>query len=117
MDSELYSMLNLYKSKNRALSVQDVMLLMDSTDTEVWPPIKNLFDSGYLHVVGGYVAEDGSIAVDTKLRITYAGELALRESTRSKKNHFWIELRAWATLAIALIALFVSIASVLLQSR
>lgn len=117
MDSELYSMLNLYKSKNCALSVQDIVLLMDSSDTEIWPPIKNLFDSGYLHAVGGYIAEDGSIAVDTKLRITYAGELALRENARSKKNHFWIELRAWATLAIALIALIVSIASVLLQSR
>lgn len=117
MDSELYSMLNLYKSKNRALSVQDVMLLLDSSDTEVWPPIKNLFDSGYLHAVGGYIAEDGSIAVDTKLRITYAGELALRENSRSKKSHFWTEFRAWFTLAIAGIALIVSIVSLWLQWR
>ena len=117
MDSELYSMLNLYKSKNRALSVQDVMLLTDSTDTEVCPPVKNLFDSGYLHVAGGYVAEDGSIAVDTKLRITYAGELALRENVRSKKLNFWTEFRAWATLAIALIAMVVSLISLWLQWR
>lgn len=37
--------------------------------------------------------------------------------TRSKKQHVWTEFRAWATLAIALIALIVSIASLLLQLR
>lgn len=109
MDSELYTMLNLYKSKNCALSVQDVMLLLGSTDTKAWPPIKNLFDSGYLRAVSGYVAEDGSIAVDTKLRITYAGELAIRDDRQSKKTHFWIEFRAWVTLAIALAAFILSV--------
>lgn len=117
MDPELYNMLDLFKSREQALSTRDVALLLDSHDTVVWPPIKNLMDSGYLRAVSGYIAEDGSIDVNTKLHITYDGTLALRENARSKKKYCWIEFRAWATLVIALIALIVSIASVLLQLR
>lgn len=117
MDSELYAMLKLYQAKDTPLTIHEVAIILGSNEMDVTKPIKNLFDSGYLYVINGYVSKEGAISVDAKLRITYAGELAIREAVRANKRHFWIEFRAWITLAIALVALATSIASVLLQLK
>lgn len=115
MDSELFSMLDLYKSRDMALSAHEVAVILNRPDLEVSKPIYALYQMGYLCAVGLDIPEDGTIAVDTKLEITFAGEAALREHRRFSKNHFWTEFRAWITLAIALIALFCSILSLWLQ--
>lgn len=115
MDSELYDMLELYKSKGAPLSIKDVMLLCNVSDIEASKPIIWLFEAGYLKYSSGYLPTDGTIAADTKLRLTYAGELAMRGDKRAKRAHFWIEFRSWFTLAIAFIALVLSIISLVLQ--
>lgn len=111
----MYSMLRLYSSRHNAMSIKDVAIVLDINIHYVAEPISYLIDSGYLRTLDRSIDTNGPLSLNEKLCITYTGELAMREHEQSKKNNFWIEFRAWGTLAIALIALIISIASLLLQ--
>ena len=104
MDTELMEIMRLFSDSHPILTIQQIGLLLDRSEFDVCGPVSYLHKSGYLRVYDGYVSDDGTIAVDTRLTMTYEGKHAIKEFQRNTKSHFWVEFRAWATLLIALAA-------------
>ena len=116
MNKEEYIILEWFKRKDFPMTLHDASVVLEKTEKTLGPIFAELHTRGYLKIVGGYNPGDGSIAYDTKLALSYSGKKAMEEYRKSSKHTFWIELRAWTTLAVAVSGLALSIISLVLQS-
>lgn len=97
--------------------LSDLKLLTDRNDYDLGPAIGFLRRKNYLMIDPTYAnlhpdeikLLGDSVSVRTPLRITKDGLIALEKSERSDTRFKFNEIRAWITLAIAVIALIVSI--------
>lgn len=119
LDDLSKEILRLYREKpnfnNYCLS--DLKLLTNRGDHDLGPAIRFLRRENYLMIDPTYASLHpdeikllgDSVSVCTPLRITKDGLIALEKAERSDTRFKFNEIRAWITLAIAVIALIVSI--------
>lgn len=119
MNKQAFSILSLLLEKEK-LSIHDLGILSNIPIIKLPPIVNYLIALGYVEIVPGYMSsnglKEGSFPTLTApLRITQSG-ISFYESELSKsKKHSISEIRAWATLAIALVAMIASVISVVLE--
>ena len=108
----------------KLLTLHDLCVKMDLTDVTLAPYVLYLKNEhGYLEVDPTFASLSpnemerigDSIAVDTPLRLSHKGRLALKMYSQTTKQHRIDEIRAWTTLFIAFAALIISIVALLLK--
>lgn len=113
MDDFSFDLLKLYSSRN-SLTLSQLQAVLDKSDMELSAPISYLRSNGYLKILPSFikradVEEQGYIAPDTPLMISFEGKIALEAELKERKRFKYNEFRAWVTLGIAIAALIVSI--------
>lgn len=97
MDKDTYKILKLISTKEH-FSIWDLnFILGDSVNAH--EPIDWLLTQGYIKC---YFPDD--MSPESEFCITYEGKVALASKAELDRKTFYIELRAWLTLAIALAA-------------
>lgn len=118
LDSLSKKILTLYQSHpSFRFTIHDLVVKTEMNEMDLTPAVLNLFGSGYLKIDPNYrcLHKDelsnlgDTIAIDTPLCITRDGEVLLEETHRNERRFQYNEIRAWITLAIALLALIVSV--------
>ena len=123
LDETSIKVLSIFVDRKR-FTLHDLCVKMDLTDVVLAPYVLHLKNElDFLEVDPTFASLspnemerlDNSISVDTPLRLTHKGWLALKMHSQSTKQHHIDEIRAWATLSIALVALITSIVALLLK--
>lgn len=122
LDKPAREILNLYlKNPMVHFSIRDLTIRTGKGGPDFERVVAWLWKRGFLETDPNYAALHpdeikmlgGTIAVDTPLRITRNGEIALEGDRR----FLFGEFRAWSTLAIAVLALILSVISLVGQSH
>lgn len=113
MDNLSFEILKLFPGRKN-LSLSQIQAIYNGDVISLSKPVNYLRNLGYLQIDPNFSPAHSSgdktyISVDTPLVITYLGEIALQTEEKSRRKDFLTEFRAWVTLAIAIIALIVSI--------
>lgn len=112
MDDCSFSVLKLYKSRS-SLSLSQLSAILNQSWFDVADPVLYLKREGYLRVEPKHAAlygvkSDDPIDPDTPIVISFEGKAALEAEIKARKHTSFNELRAWITLAIAVLAFFKS---------
>ena len=115
MDDYSFSVLKTYKSRD-CLTLSQLSAIYNRSIFDVAEPVSYLRKQKLIRIESNYallheLTEDSLIDPDTPLEITFVGKGALETEIKSRRHLTFNELRAWITLAIAVIALIVSIAA------
>lgn len=113
MDDYSFSVLKLYRSRS-FLTLSQLSAMLNRSWFDVAEPVLYLKREGYLKVEPNHAAlhdikADDPIDAHTPIVISFEGKAALEAETKARKQHSFNEFRAWFTLAIAVIALIVSV--------
>lgn len=97
-------------------SITQLTFVLKSSDLEIAESIQALRQLGYVeidpdHRLAHDLSVDALIGPNTPLRVTISGKSFLESTNDDKKYRTYNEIRAWLTLAIALVALVFSILS------
>lgn len=101
----LYFLLKEFDSHD-VLSVSTLSQLTNSDPANVAEYLSELLKCGYIRFCD---SESKCLTPRSNLRITVNGRSALRDEKHRRKYHHFSEFRSWATLAIALSALVLSL--------
>lgn len=112
MDDYSLSVLKLYKSRS-SLTLSQLSAILNRSWLDAADPVLYLRREGYLRVEPNHAAlhninDDDPIDYETPLVISFEGKGALEAELRTRKRLSFNEIRAWITLAIAVLALFKS---------
>ena len=105
MDNTTYHVLGLYYEREH-LSLVQLGAILNDEPVSLSQPVAYLVKNGYLQYRDH---EDHFHKPDTPIDITYAGKVAYQEEKKARSQFSHQEFRAWATLAIAILALILSI--------
>lgn len=111
MDDVSFELLRLYSQRNK-LSIKEIAAICNQDVRIVAEPVLYLADMKYLRK---YEGNNKTGMFDTAYMITHAGHITLEAEQKSRKQFKYNELRAWITLAISVMALIISVISLLLQ--
>lgn len=111
MDDVSFELLKLYSQRDR-LSITGIAAICNQDARTVAEPVLYLADMEYLKKYEGSLKTG---IFDTPYMITHAGYTALETELKSRKHFKYSELRAWVALGISIIAIMISVISLLLQ--
>lgn len=117
MDDYSFSVLKLYKSRD-SLTLSQLSAILNKSWFDVADPALYLKREGYIRVEPNHAAlhdvkPDDPIDPDTPLSITFAGKGVLESELKARRHLSFNEIRAWATLAIAIAGFVVAVISLL----
>lgn len=100
--------------RRSSVTIIDLAAIYNRSVDHMEDPVLYLRERGYLDIERNYanlygLTSDSLISRNTPLTISYLGKIAIEEERKSRKQHSFNEFRAWFTLAIAVIALIISI--------
>lgn len=103
-------------ARRSSVTITDLAAIYNQSIDYMEDPILYLRGKGYLDIERNYanlhgLTSDSLISRNTPLTISYPGKIAIEEERKSRKQNSFNEFRAWFTLAIAVIALIISIAA------
>ena len=112
LDDYSLSVLKLYKSRS-SLTLSQLSAILNRSWLDVADPALYLKREGYLRVEPNHAAlhdisDTDPIDPDTPLVISFEGKGALEAELKARKRLSFNEIRAWITLAIAVLAFFKS---------
>lgn len=113
MNNLSFEILQLYSSRS-SLSLLQLGAILNKDAFNLAEPINYLRAKDYLkiepnHAMLNSLSDKEFISLDTPLVITYLGKIAIESEAKERQHFKFTEFRAWVTLAIALIALILSI--------
>lgn len=113
MDNYSFSVLKTYKSRS-SLTLSQLSAIYNQSIFDVVEPVSYLRKQKFIRIESNHAVlhdftEESPIDPDTPLEITFAGKAALEAEIKSRRRLTFNELRAWITLAIAVVALIISI--------
>ena len=111
MDDVSFELLKLYAQRDK-LSIKDISAILNHNARSITEPVMYLVNMEYLRQ---HKASGDTGLFDTSYSITHVGRIALEEEQKIRRHFRYTELRAWITLGIAIIALMISVISLLLQ--
>lgn len=108
MDDYSFSVLKLYRSRD-SLTLSQLSAILNRSSFNVSDPVLYLKKEGYLRVEPNHAAihginADDPINPDTPLVISFEGKAALEAELKTRRHLSFNEIRAWITLAIAVLA-------------
>lgn len=108
MDDYSLSVLKLYRSRS-SLTLSQLSAILNRSWFDVADPALHLKREGYLKVEPNHAALHGinfddPIDPDTPLVISFEGKAALEAEMKARKHASFNDIRAWITLAIAILA-------------
>lgn len=108
MDDYSLSVLKLYKSRS-SLTLSQLSAILNRSWFDVADPTLYLKREGYLRIEPNHAAlhsmnADDPIDPDTPLVISFEGKAALEAELKARKHASFNDIRAWVTLAIAILA-------------
>lgn len=110
IDRELYKILKCFSDSQPYLSAENIAEMLHLPVLDAVAALRQLLADGCLSYFGGFYDEKAKrIGSDTQLCLEYPGVMARRSYRRYTRNHFFVELRAWITLAVALAAFILSV--------
>lgn len=113
MDDLSFSILKCIK-KRTTVTITELAAIYNQSVDYMEDPVLYLRKNGYLDIERNYanlhdLTSESLIGRSTPLVISYFGKIAAEEEHKFRKSHSFNEFRAWFTLAIAFIALIISI--------
>ncbi len=119
MDDFSFKILQLYATRS-SLTLIELGAILNNDPINLAEVINYLRKQGYLHIENNYATiknlnDNSLVGLNTPLVISFEGKAALEKEIKSRKHYCYNELRAWITLAIAILAFFLSIISLALQ--
>ena len=108
MTDKCLKLLHFFNSRQH-LSVSDLATIFNTSPFTLSDEFIYLKEKGFI-VLGDLYSNDGKSEndVSTRYKISESGRAYLTEDKKAKKHHLFNEVRAWITLAIAIIALIKS---------
>lgn len=112
MDDYSLSVLKLYQSRS-SLTLNQLSAVLNKSWLDISAPVLYLRREGYLSVEPNHatlhnIDAGDPISPDTPLVISFEGKGALEAELKARKHLSFNEIRAWITLAIAILAFFKS---------
>lgn len=101
MDKFTFQILSLYDQRYE-LSISDLSTILDCSLEYAANPVSWLYEKGFIEK--GTDFDDCDFTVSTKFRISHEGKIQLANYCDKNKQHFFNEVRAWITVAIAVAA-------------
>lgn len=109
MNSNSLKLLRFIATRNE-LSMRDIGVIFNTDPEFIFEPLTDLLNRGAIEILPRYVSEHGKqLTFNTPFQITYTGKTIIEEELTAQKRYNYVEIRAWITLTIAVIALFCSI--------
>lgn len=117
LDASSLELLKLYSCRD-SLSLKDLAAIHNKDLTDFIPTVNYLRHNELLEIHPNFTILHGStLTADAPLRITYEGRVKLEAEQKNRRSNNLKEFRAWVTLTIALIALIVSIISLVISRQ
>lgn len=119
MDDFSFKILQIYATRT-SLTLIELGAILNCDSISLAEVVNYLRKQDYLHIKDDYaIAEtlnnSNSISLNTPLVISFIGKIAIEKEIKCRKHNYYSELRSWITLAIAVLAFFLSIISLVLQ--
>lgn len=113
MDSLSFKVLEIFSSR-RSLTLSQLSAILNIDWMNLSEPVNRLRSLSYLrfepnHAVMEGLTKDSPLSVDSPLVISFEGRAALEQELKERKQFKYTEFRAWLTLAVAVVALIVSV--------
>lgn len=106
MDKSTLELLELFNTHS-SLSLTQLSAILNIDYFDISNPVHYLMDQKYIQKNNAALLEklEGNIlSPSTTLEITYAGRIAIHECKKENRRYKYVELRAWITLLIAVLA-------------
>ena len=109
MNSTSLKLLRFIATRNE-LSMRDIGVIFNADPAIMFEPLTDLLNRGAIEILPYYVSEHGNqLTFSAPFQITYTGKTIIEEELTAQKRYNYVEIRAWITLVIAIIALFCSV--------
>lgn len=116
MDDVSYYLLKLY-SQRTTVSLRELSAICNKEIRFISGSVRVLIDQKYLEIIPDPLNDiKTDLTMDAPIRITTEGHIAFENESKERRHFKFNEIRAWITLAIALVALVLSVIDIFIIS-